>query len=220
MARLTDRRAGLFPQPREIEMSCSCPDYARLCKHVAAVLYGVGTRLDAAPELLFTLRDVDHLELITQAVAADNLSRTLGAEQDSALAGGDLGAIFGIELADENSANDRPPATSDQGTKGPGRKKPARGKKAAPVAAGPVSAGPVSAAPVSAAPVSPIPTSAMQATPPRFRRKSAAAAQPAPRKRAAVKKTRLQKSTTKPAAPVATTQKRTVPRAPRKQKAR
>ncbi len=77
MQRLTQRNGGLFPTPAEIKMNCTCPDYATLCKHVAATLYGVGTLLDAAPELFFTLRDVDHGELITQAVAAENLERTL-----------------------------------------------------------------------------------------------------------------------------------------------
>jgi uncharacterized Zn finger protein len=98
MQRLTHRESGLFPQPAEIEMDCSCPDWAGMCKHVAAVLYGVGARLDTAPELLFTLRAVDHLELIGQAVAAENLDRTLGNGQSDALAGSDLGELFGIEI--------------------------------------------------------------------------------------------------------------------------
>ena len=51
--------AGLFPAPNEIKLDCSCPDWATMCKHVAAVLYGVGARLDASPELFFTLRGVN-----------------------------------------------------------------------------------------------------------------------------------------------------------------
>ncbi|MSR59132.1 MAG: hypothetical protein EXS05_16055 [Planctomycetaceae bacterium] len=98
MRRLSQRDGGLFPQPREIKMSCTCPDWAGVCKHVAATFYGVGARLDSAPELLFTLRGVDHLELIGQAVTSENLDRTLGAGQTSALAGSDLGELFGIEL--------------------------------------------------------------------------------------------------------------------------
>jgi uncharacterized Zn finger protein len=97
MQRLSQREGGLFPQPAEITMDCSCPDWADMCKHVAAVLYGVGARLDTAPELLFTLRNVDHLELITQAASVENLDRSLGAEAN-ALAGSDLGEMFGIEL--------------------------------------------------------------------------------------------------------------------------
>ena len=53
---VTDRKAGLFPLPGEMSFRCSCPDWARMCKHIAAVLYGIGARLDAKPELLFTLR--------------------------------------------------------------------------------------------------------------------------------------------------------------------
>ena len=59
MARLCRQGTGLFPTPREIEMSCSCPDSAALCKHLAAVLYGIGVRLDRVPALLFTLRKVN-----------------------------------------------------------------------------------------------------------------------------------------------------------------
>jgi uncharacterized Zn finger protein len=118
MQRLTERDSGLFPKPAEIKMSCSCPDSAWLCKHIAAVLYGVGAQLDNAPELLFKLRAVDHLELISQAVAADNLDRTLGSSgPEGALAGSDLEELFGIEIdngkgAPENvvNANSRPSA--------------------------------------------------------------------------------------------------------------
>jgi uncharacterized Zn finger protein len=97
MRRLAQREGGLFPQPKEIDMDCTCPDYAGVCKHIAAVVYGVGVRLDTSPELLFTLRNVDHADLITQAMAAENLEQLLTAES-VALAGSDLGELFGIEL--------------------------------------------------------------------------------------------------------------------------
>jgi hypothetical protein len=102
MQRLTRTEDGLFPKPKEIKMQCSCPDSAGLCKHVAAVMYGVGARLDHSPELLFTLRNVDHLELIGQAVTAENLDRALAGNTAEALSTGDLGEMFGIEL--ESSA--------------------------------------------------------------------------------------------------------------------
>lgn len=105
MQRLSQRDGGLFPQPKEIDMDCTCPDWAGMCKHVAATLYGVGARLDSAPELLFTLRDVDHLELISQAVDADNLNQALDSQTGAALAGADLGEIFGIDLDAGNGAN-------------------------------------------------------------------------------------------------------------------
>jgi uncharacterized Zn finger protein len=97
MGILTRRETGLFPAPAEIKLKCSCPDWATMCKHVAAVLYGVGARLDESPELLFTLRSVNHEELITQATAATDLAaktRATGPE----LAESELGAVFGIEL--------------------------------------------------------------------------------------------------------------------------
>jgi uncharacterized Zn finger protein len=100
-------RGGMFPDPRQISMSCSCPDWATMCKHVAAVLYGVGVRLDAQPELLFTLRKVDHAELISSSARGIEAAAA-GATHD-ALAGQDLGELFGIELAAE-PAESAPPA--------------------------------------------------------------------------------------------------------------
>jgi uncharacterized Zn finger protein len=94
---VTQRETGLFPKPREIRLSCSCPDWADMCKHVAAVLYGVGARLDHQPDLLFLLRKVDHLELIdTAASASVGSSRRRGKKT---IAGADLADVFGIELA-------------------------------------------------------------------------------------------------------------------------
>lgn len=98
MERLTRPVDGLFPKPAEIKMECSCPDYAGMCKHVAAVLYGVGARLDHASELLFTLRKVNHLDLIDQAVSSENLDRAFAGGSEDALDAGDLGELFGIEL--------------------------------------------------------------------------------------------------------------------------
>ena len=100
---ITHREQGLFPKPAEIEMACSCPDWARMCKHVAAVMYGVGARLDGQPELLFTLRRVDHQELIAQAADVE-VSRHSGRKT---LAGEDLGSVFGIELAETPRAVSR-----------------------------------------------------------------------------------------------------------------
>lgn len=111
MRRLSQRDGGLFPTPKEIKMRCSCPDWAGMCKHVAATLYGVGARLDTAPELLFTLRGVDHLELISQAVDSDNLNRAFQGKADTALRDSDLGAIFGIEL----DGPDRPQKEAKRG---------------------------------------------------------------------------------------------------------
>jgi uncharacterized Zn finger protein len=101
MELVTGREHGLFPNPKDIKMRCSCPDGAYLCKHLAAVLYGVGNRLDTSPELLFVLRGVDHLELIEQAIPAapPRSSRTA-----PTIVADDLGALFGIEIADGPSA--------------------------------------------------------------------------------------------------------------------
>jgi uncharacterized Zn finger protein len=97
MELVTDRDQGLFPKPKEIKMRCSCPDSAGMCKHVAAVMYGVGHRLDSAPELLFVLRGVDHLELIEQAIPKAPVKSRTGAPT---IAADQLGAIFDIEIGD------------------------------------------------------------------------------------------------------------------------
>lgn len=97
MQRLTRQKSGLFPAPNEIRLSCSCPDGSYCCKHVAAVMYGVGARLDSSPDLLFTLREVDPQELVAQAVSDGRLANDVPGESD-ALGNQDLGALFGIEL--------------------------------------------------------------------------------------------------------------------------
>jgi uncharacterized Zn finger protein len=94
---VTDRSNGLFPLPGEISFDCDCPDWAVMCKHVAAVLYGVGARLDEKPELLFKLRGVNHEELIeTDAGAA--LSAATSSGKSKRLAEGDLADVFGIDI--------------------------------------------------------------------------------------------------------------------------
>jgi uncharacterized Zn finger protein len=107
---ITDREKGLFPQPSEIKLECSCPDWASLCKHLAAVLYGVGARLDLQPELLFVLRGVDHLELIGAAAEAPALAQAANGE--GALDAAQLSDVFGIEIAptDTTAAPARPAA--------------------------------------------------------------------------------------------------------------
>lgn len=117
MQRLTQTDGGLFPKPKEIKMRCSCPDSAFLCKHLAAVMYGIGARLDQSPELLFILRNVDYLDLIGQAVTAENLDRALSGDSSENLSAGDLGEMFGIELESSASAppkSDQPPNSKPQ----------------------------------------------------------------------------------------------------------
>jgi uncharacterized Zn finger protein len=109
MDRVCREGDGLFPSPTEIKLSCSCPDWADMCKHVAAALYGVGARLDQKPQLLFVLRGVDENELIagagqdlTLTKAAPSAAKTLG---DS-----DVAALFGLEMAEP--ANPGPAAVA------------------------------------------------------------------------------------------------------------
>ena len=103
MERVCREGDGLFPAPTEIKMSCSCPDWAGMCKHVAATLYGAGARLDAAPDLLFTLRGVDRTELIAAAGADLPMTRTGGA-RERILADDDVAALFGVDMAPEPMA--------------------------------------------------------------------------------------------------------------------
>jgi uncharacterized Zn finger protein len=93
---VTEQHQGLFPKPSEIDLACDCPDWAQMCKHIAAVLYGVGARLDHQPELLFLLRNVDHGELITTEL--DIQSAASGKGKRRRLAGADLSDVFGVDI--------------------------------------------------------------------------------------------------------------------------
>ncbi len=111
MGIITAPGAGLFPSPQEIKLDCSCPDWADMCKHVAAVLYGVAVRLDERPDLLFLLRGVDHLDLIAGAGAAV-AQQAQAAAADGGLAEAQLAEVFGIDIAPEESPTVPPaPAT-------------------------------------------------------------------------------------------------------------
>jgi uncharacterized Zn finger protein len=94
---ITRKDGGLFPKPKEIKLDCSCPDHADMCKHLAAVLYGVGSKLDHSPELLFTLRGVDQLELFSESAQSLGTNLTAAGEAPT-LDGSDLADVFGIEL--------------------------------------------------------------------------------------------------------------------------
>jgi uncharacterized Zn finger protein len=99
MDRVCREGDGLFPSPGEINLACSCPDWAEMCKHVSAVLYAIGARLDEKPQLLFVLRGVDENELIAGAGQDLPLSReTPGAAK--VLSDTDVAALFGLEMAD------------------------------------------------------------------------------------------------------------------------
>jgi uncharacterized Zn finger protein len=100
MERICAPSAGLFPSPREITMACSCPDYAGLCKHLGAVLYGVGTRLDQQPELLFSLRGVDAKNLIAQAGKGGLSPGKSPVAKAKVLADDSLADVFGLEMAE------------------------------------------------------------------------------------------------------------------------
>jgi uncharacterized Zn finger protein len=104
---ITDQKSGLFPLPEEITLQCSCQDWATMCKHVAASLYGVGARLDHDPALLFKLRQVDHLDLFTD-VKITTAQNTAGASSQT-FNDQDLSSLFGIEIDSEtpesNSSN-------------------------------------------------------------------------------------------------------------------
>lgn len=99
MTVVTHRDNGLFPLPREIALHCSCPDWAIMCKHVAAVLYGVGARLDEQPELLFLLRGVNHEELIAAGSDVSAIVPRTGKPGRRRISHESLGEIFGIDLA-------------------------------------------------------------------------------------------------------------------------
>ena len=135
LADITAKGTGLFPAPAEIKLGCSCPDWADMCKHVAAVLYGVGARLDTKPELFFTLRGVDMQDLISAASAS--ATAPVASVTDDALAGADLAEIFGVEIETAPSPAAIAPREvpvlklTPASKKKPMRKKPVRAAKPA-----------------------------------------------------------------------------------------
>ena len=107
---VTRRERGLFPTPKEIDLDCSCPDWAELCKHVAASLYGVGAKLDQNPGLLFLLRGVDPSDLISKASATEAVRQSTAAPGGApAMSESEAAEVFGIEL-DSRSASPAPAA--------------------------------------------------------------------------------------------------------------
>jgi uncharacterized Zn finger protein len=105
MERICRQGTGLFPKPSEIRFDCSCPDGASMCKHVAAVLYGVGARLDAQPELLFRLRAVDENDLVAHIDQSLPMAKT-GPAAGKVLEADDLSAMFGLDMdSGEGSAD-------------------------------------------------------------------------------------------------------------------
>ena len=108
MERLCRQGDGLFPVPKDITFDCSCPDGAYMCKHVAAVLYGIGARFDHQPELLFTLRQVDATHLLAKAGAGIS---SAGIATERTLVTDDVGALFGLDMDGGQEA--APPPLAD-----------------------------------------------------------------------------------------------------------
>jgi uncharacterized Zn finger protein len=108
MERICRQGVGLFPKPSEIKFSCSCPDHASMCKHVAAALYGVGARLDARPELLFRLRAVDENDLVANIGDVLPMSKQ-GPGAGKVLEADDMAALFGLDMGDAAEAEVVPP---------------------------------------------------------------------------------------------------------------
>jgi uncharacterized Zn finger protein len=124
MDRVCQQGDGLFPSPKEIKLSCDCPDSAKMCKHVAAALYGVGARLDERPQLLFKLRGVDESELL--AHAGQDLALTKAPRgAANILDNSDVAALFGLDMAEAAVPDAAVPAVAKQDV----RSGPSRGSK-------------------------------------------------------------------------------------------
>src|SRR5450756_150 len=133
MDRVCREGDGLFPSPKEIKLSCSCPDWADMCKHFAAALYGVGARLDEKPQLLFVLRNVDENELLASAGQAPPLT-TAAPGTAKVLDESDVAALFGLEMAETTYIStpvSAVPKRSQQSKAKKGSKMPARKTKPA-----------------------------------------------------------------------------------------
>ncbi|CAG9252180.1 Zinc finger, SWIM-type [Paraburkholderia unamae] len=156
MGRICKPGSGLFPAPKDIKLSCNCLDWAAMCKHVAAVLYGIGARLDLQPELLFTLRGVDPTDLVSSTGA--NLSGA-GAVPASGkvLDNAELADVFGIDIDTEPCA-DVPPVRGKR-TRKEAASQTARASRSTapklPATAKPAPKGTVASAGVKSAPAAP-----------------------------------------------------------------
>jgi len=113
---VSDRSEGLFPLPGEMKFDCDCPDWAGMCKHVAAVLYGVGARLDHSPEMLFLLRGVNHEELVDVSAAITGAAKSGTSRRRIATSG--LADVFGVEMDEAGEAvSESPPVTTTKKAK-------------------------------------------------------------------------------------------------------
>jgi uncharacterized Zn finger protein len=125
MERITRQGTGLFPSPKEIAFSCSCPDSAAMCKHVAATLYGIGARLDSEPELLFGLRRVDAKELIARAGEGGTLSGKLP-DAGRILDSSKLADVFGIDVGGVDAKPSQKPTAKKAKSVAPRKAKSAK----------------------------------------------------------------------------------------------
>lgn len=91
-------KGGLFPTPKEISFSCSCPDWAMMCKHVAAVMYGIGVRFDENPFFFFRLRGIDPDRFIDVAVEnrVEKMLANADVTSERIIDDGDLTGLFGV----------------------------------------------------------------------------------------------------------------------------
>jgi uncharacterized Zn finger protein len=119
MERITQPGTGLFPSPREISFSCSCPDSAGMCKHVAATLYAIGARLDAEPKLLFGLRKVDARELIAR-VGETGVPLQKPPRAGRILDSSKLAEVFGIDLSNADPKPSHKPVAKKRKPLAPG----------------------------------------------------------------------------------------------------
>ncbi|HBG01522.1 MAG TPA: hypothetical protein DDW87_08120 [Firmicutes bacterium] len=94
----TVKGKGLFPTTKEIHFSCSCPDWASMCKHVTAVLYGIGARFDLDPTLFFTLRNVDFQLFIKKTIdqKMKSMLKNAGKTTNRVLDDADVAGLFGF----------------------------------------------------------------------------------------------------------------------------
>ncbi len=80
-----ESQSPLFPKrSSEIEMKCSCPDYANPCKHIAAVFYVLADSLDDDPFLLFQLKGKSKEEIMS-AISSKDSGKVQEGEKDEAI---------------------------------------------------------------------------------------------------------------------------------------
>ncbi|GJG98538.1 SNF2-related protein [Cupriavidus pauculus] len=101
---------SIFPTRwKDLEMQCSCPDWAVPCKHLAAAIYLLSREIDGNPFLVFALRGIDLAQALTSrdihlappaGTVLPTLAESLSTTSDALVDPGDLAALAELDFSE------------------------------------------------------------------------------------------------------------------------